>query len=187
MIGFRPHVVYNLLNRTKLDAYREINEATGNISDAIKAYQDYNSFICKARSATSGRGPLMDIHDSADHEQRMELCYLIHSKHLDSDNYSKDVTSIRRLGRHWCGENNNCFKTFICGNRSLGHFMNLEGFHAVLSPQNKKIKPNVVKYFSGGFTVTKYGSKDGGDIDGIQIEFSKKNSAHNGEKTQEIV
>ena len=63
--------------------------------------------------------------------------------------------------------------------------MNLEGFQAVPSPQNKKVKPDVVKYFSGGFTVTKCGSKDGGDIDGIQIEFSK-NSAQNGEKVQEI-
>jgi len=175
--------VYNLLKRTKLDANREINDATGNISDAIKAYQDYNSFICKARSAISGHGLLLDVHGSEDHEQRMELGYLIHSKLLDSDNYSKDVTSIRSLGRHWCGENNNCFKTFICGNRSLGHFMNLEGFQAVPSPQNKKIKPDVVKYFSGGFTVAKYGSKDRGDIDGIQIEFSKKLRSKWGEST----
>ena len=126
--------------------------------------------LIKTITVSSARpGPLSR---SADHEQRMELGYVIHSKHLDSDNYSKDVTSIRRLGRHWCGENNNCFKTFICGNRSLGHFMNLEGFLAVPSPQNKKIKPNVVKYFS----------KDGGDIDGIQIEFSKKTPLKMGRK-----
>ena len=41
----------------------------------------------------------------------------------------------------------------------------------------------MLKYFSGGFTVTKYGSKDGGDIDGIQIEFSKKLRSKWGENT----
>lgn len=184
IIGFRPHVVYNLLRRSKLDANREINEATFNVSDAIKAYQDYNNFICKARSAISGRGLLLDIHGSADQEQRTELGYLVHSKHLDSGNYSKDVTSIRSLGRHWCGNDDDCFKDFIRGNRSLGHFMNLEGLHAVPSPQNKKVKPDVVQYFSGGFTVAKYGSRDGGDIDGIQMEFAKEIRSRWGENAR---
>lgn len=184
IIGFRPHVIYNLLRRSKLDANREINEATFNVSDAIKAYQDYNNFICKARSAISGRGLLLDIHGSADQEQRTELGYLVHSKHLDSGNYSKDVTSIRSLGRHWCGNDDDCFKDFIRGNRSLGHFMNLEGLHAVPSPQNKKVKPDVVQYFSGGFTVAKYGSRDGGDIDGIQMEFAKEIRSRWGENAR---
>ena len=153
----------------------------------MKAYQDYNNFICKARSAISGisgRGLLLDIHGSADQEQRTELGYLVHSKYLDSENYSKDVTSIRSLGGHWCEDNNDCFKNFICGNRSLGHFMNLEGLHAVPSPENKKIKPDVVQYFSGGFTVAKYGSRDGGNIDGIQMEFSKEIRSRWGENTR---
>ena len=176
--------MYNLLKRSKLDANREINEATCNVSDAIKAYQDYNNFICKARSAISGRGLLLDIHGSADKKQRTLLGYLVQRKHLKSENYSRNITSIRSLGRHWCGDNNECFKTFICGNRSLGHFMNLEGLHAVPSPQTKKVNPDVVRFFSGGFTVTKYGSRDGGDIDGIQMEFSTEIRLRWGENTR---
>jgi len=176
--------VYNRLQRRKLDANREINEATCNVSDAVKAFHDYNNFICKARSAISGSGLLLDIHGSADQEQRTQLGYLVHSKQLDSENYSKDVTSIRSLGRHWCGDNNECFKKFICGSRSLGHFMNLEGLNAVPSPGNKKVNPDVVQYFSGGFTVTKYGSRDGGNIDGIQMEFSSEIRSKWGENTR---
>ena len=96
--------------------------------------------ICKARSAISGRGLPLDVHGSTDQEQRAEPLkgYLVHSKHRDSENYSKNITSIRSFGRHWCGDNNECFKNFIFGNRSLGLFMNLDGLHAVPSPENKE-------------------------------------------------
>ena len=50
--------------------------------------------------------------------------------------------------------------------------MNLQQLAAVASTKTKKPKRN--KYFSGGHTVKTYGSKDGGDIDGIQLEFPKK-------------
>ena len=141
-VGFRPHFVYNLLMRRRLDDNREIGEATFNVSDAVKAYQDYYNFICKARSAIRGSGLLLDIHGRADQKRRTELGYLVPSKHLDSEDYCKDVTSIRSLGRHWCGGDNECFKNFICGNRSLGHFMNLEGLHAVkcISKQPERCK-----------------------------------------------
>lgn len=176
--------MYNLLTRRKLDANREISEATFNVSDAMKAYQDYSNFICKARSAIPGRGLLLDIHGSADPEKRTQLGYLVPSKHLDSENYNKDVTSIRSLGTRWCGDDNDCFKNFICGNRSLGHFMNLEGLRAVPSPEDKKVKPDLPRYFPGGFTVQTYGSRDGGDIDGIQMEFSRKIRLRWGENTR---
>lgn len=176
--------MYNLLTRSKLDANREISEATFNASDAMKAYQDYSNFICKARSTIPGRGLLLDIHGSADREKRTQLGYLVSSKDLDGENYCKDVTSIRSLGKHWCGDDKDCFKNFICGNRSLGHFMNLEGLRAVPSPENKKVKPDLLRYFPGGFTVATYGSKDGGDIDGIQMEFSGKIRFRWGENTR---
>ena len=58
----RPHVVYNILKRSKLDTNREINQATFNVPDAKKAYHDYTNFINKALSAIPGRGLLLDIH-----------------------------------------------------------------------------------------------------------------------------
>ena len=58
----RPHVVYNILKRSKLDTNREINQTTFNVPDAEKAYHDYTNFINKALSAIPGRGLLLDIH-----------------------------------------------------------------------------------------------------------------------------
>lgn len=179
--GLRPHVVYSMLLRAKLDVNREIEEATFNISDAIAAYYDYSFFINKAKSSITrrgsrretGRGLLLDIHGSADHLQRTVLGYLVHSNYLDKGDYSMDMSSIRSLGNHWCGIDNICFKEFVQGNRSLGYFMNQQGLLAIPSPQNKKIKPAVITYLSGGYTVAKFGSRDGGNVDGIQLEFSR--------------
>ena len=167
--GFRPHVVYNLLSRRKLDANREINEATFNVTDAITAYQDYTNFINQARSAISGPGFLLDIHGQTHTPARTELGYVISGRRLDRGDYSISRSSIRSLGQYWCGTDDVCFKGFVQGNRSLGHFMNEEGLDAVPSTQDPS--PNGESYFSGGYTVRTYGSRDGGDIDAIQMEF----------------
>ena len=167
--GLRPHVVYNMLKRRKLDANREMDEATFHVPDAITAYQNYTNFINKARLSISGRGFLLDIHGHAHTSKRTELGYLIYGSKLDSGIHSIADSSIRRLGQYWCGSDNACFKDFIQGNRSLGHFMNQEGLDAVPSPQDQS--PNGERYFSGGSTVKTYGSRDTGIIDAIQMEF----------------
>ena len=47
--------------------------------------------------------------------------------------------------------------------------MNEEGLDAV--PSTKDPSPNGESYFSGGYSVKAYGSRGGGDIDAIQMEF----------------
>lgn len=173
----RPHVVYNILKRSKLDTNREINQATFNVPDAIKAYHNYTNFINKALSAIPDRGLLLDIHGHGHKIQRTELGYLIYGSRLDSGYFDPTDSSIRSLGDATCGNNTACFKKLIRGKRSLGHFMNQEGLRAVPSPQEPG--PMVCLtgvYFSGGFTVKEYGSrsKDEGVIDAIQMEFPQK-------------
>lgn len=158
-----------MLKRKKLDANREINEATFNVPDAITAYQDCTSFIDKARLAISGPGFHLDIHGQTHTPARTELGYVISGSKLDSGVYSIGESSIRNLGQYWCGNDNICFKDFVQGNRSLGHFMNQEGLDAV--PSTQDTSPNGESYFSGGYTSKTYGSRDGGDIDAIQMEF----------------
>ena len=162
-----------MIRRSKLDANREINEATFNVPDAIMAYHNYTDFINKARTSITGSGLLLDIHGSADNLQRTVLGYLVYSNYVDKGDYNMEMTSIKSLGEHWCGNDTACFKEFINGNRSLGYFMNQEGLHAVPSPRNKKIKPTVSLYLSGGYTVIRFGSRDGGNIDAIQMEFAR--------------
>ena len=168
-IGTRPHVVYNLLKRSKLDANREINEATLNIPDAITAYNDYTNFISQAKLAIPGRGFLLDIHGQTHQPERTELGYLISKLRLVRKSYNMKYTSIRSLGEYWCKGNNTCFQDFVQGNRGLGYFMNQEGLDAVPSPLDED--PEGEKFFYGGYTTRHYGSRYGGKIDAIQLEL----------------
>ena len=156
------------MNRSKLDVNREINEATFDVLDAKKAYRDYHKFVEKARSAIHGRGLLLDIHGQERHD-RIELGYLINGNHLDSGEFTAENTSVRNLGKHWCGNDPSCFKMFIHGHRSLGYFLNQKRLRAVPSPEEPA--PNRTPFLPGGYTVKKYGSRSGGLIDAIQIEF----------------
>ena len=164
----RPHFVHNGLNRSKLDVNREINEATFDVLDAKKAYRDYHKFIEKARSAIHGRGLLLDIHGQERHD-RIELGYLITGGQLDNGEFSAENASVRNLGKQCAGHDSSCFKMFIHGHRSLGYFLNQEGLRAVPSPEEPA--PNKTRLFSGGYTVRKHGSRSGGLIDAIQMEF----------------
>ena len=138
--------MYNLLKRTKLDANREINEATLNIPDAI-------TLICKANLAISGRGLLLDIHGQVHTPQRTELGYHISKFQLVDRSYKIASTSIRSLEGYWCESNDVCFQDVVQGIRSLGHFTNHGGLAAVPSPLDER---------------------DGGEIDAIQLEFPKE-------------
>lgn len=171
VLGFRPHVVYNRLTRSKLDVNRDLNEATFNIPDARKAFNDFTSFIYKAKSAISGRGFLLDVHGHANKLQRTQLGYLIHRFNLEREDFTIGESSIRSLGKFWCAKDDFCFKGFVHGNRSLGHLLNLEELPTVPSPLEKV--PNGPRYFHGGYIVEKFGSRNGGEIDAIQIEFPK--------------
>ena len=175
LTGLRPHVVYCRLSRSKLDANRAMGPATLSVADAVTAYRNYTTFIAKAVSAIPGRGLLLDIHGHGHTLQRTELGYLIHGTELDSGAYDGNNSSIKSLSNFWCGNDNACSRKLIRGNWSLGHFMNEEGLRAVPSPQEPVPKVSKTSIFlSGGLTVMKYGSKEEGKIDAIQMELPQE-------------
>ena len=63
--------------------------------------------------------------------------------------------------------------------------MNEEGLDAVPSTQDPS--PNGDSYFSGGYTVRRYGSRYGGDVDAIQMEFDSAFRRGWNEEAQEKV
>merc|ERR1711913_242036 len=56
----------------------------------------------------------------------------------------------------------------LTGQASLGALFEEEDYQALPSPRQPS--PGDYKYFRGGFTIQKYGSKDGGRLDGVQVE-----------------
>ena len=169
------------MRRRKLDANREVNQAAFGIPDAIIAYNDYTRFIAQAKASVTGPGLLLDIHGQTHKPpggQWIELGYLLSPQRLYSGQFWKSLTSIRFLGKRLCGTEGNlrnpCFKDLIRGTkRSLGHFMNVVGLRAVPSPEIP-FPGNPMLYYKGGYTTEKHGSKQGGHIDGIQLELPRE-------------
>lgn len=162
-----------------MDANRDVGEATFGVPDAIAAYRNYSNFILKAKAAISGSGLLLDVHGQAHTTAGgawIEIGYTIIKKRLNNGKFWRTLSSVNNLGRKLCNSesntNNPCFKDLIRGTKkSLGHFMNLAELRAVPSPNDPY--PEDEAYYSGGFTVKEYGSKHGGNIDAIQLEFPR--------------
>ena len=104
--------------------------------------------------------------------QRAELGYLLSGSELDSDGPLKnaaDRSSVRSLSeRHPAVP----FDSLIRGNQSLGALLERRGFSAVPSPANRG--PGADNpYFNGGYLTRQYGSRQGGQIDAIQVESAR--------------
>ena len=161
-----PHLIINNLHRTKMDANRDLFEATLNESEAVVAHQEYHGFIKEAKKSIHC-GIIFDIHGQAHPEEWIELGYLIKKKDLCNDNLVPENSSIRSLGKR----SNFSFKDIVSGSASLGRFLQDEGISVIPSPKIPKTKGN---YFTGGFTTIHHSSFHGGSVDVIQIESHKK-------------
>ncbi|MDG1175043.1 MAG: hypothetical protein P8N07_04520, partial [Flavobacteriales bacterium] len=74
--GCRPHVIINKLHRIKLDANREIIEATDSNLVTEPYWHDYMNFVDTASnivSRTHTKGLFLDIHGHAHTIQRLEI------------------------------------------------------------------------------------------------------------------
>jgi hypothetical protein len=109
-------------------------------------------------------------------ENWIELGYLLDTytlklsdDELDHGN-AKFEASIRSLSKRYPAIS---FSSLLRGNSSFGS--RLTSTHHLKSTPSKE-EPNPSrnqKYFSGGYCTQAYGSKDGGNIDAIQIELPK--------------
>jgi N-formylglutamate amidohydrolase len=177
--GKYPHVIINRLDRVKLDANREINEATCGNAIAITAWNEFHNFIQVAKNQvnnTYGKGFYVDVHGHSHRKERVELGYMLYDSELRlSDatlNTSKyiDFSSVKSLAT--VNPNNYTHAAILRGSMSLGSLLNNQGYPAVPSstiPAPKSGDP----YFSGGYNVDTHGSRKGGKIDGVQMECNR--------------
>ena len=113
---------------------------------------------------------------------------MIWKDNLNSGNYKPEDTSIRglveRTGKYLtevlifqCYAYGDIFFCFVPwqllhGPESLGGMLTSAGYKTV--PSHKKPAPGSQKYFRGGYTVQTHGSKEGGQVDAIQIEVQSE-------------
>ena len=164
--GQCPATVISLLHRVKLDANRPVDDATFGEPLAVEAYNEYHGFISAERSRMGTTPALyIDLHAHGHSIQRALLGYLVSGPDLDSGNpIDPNTTSIRSIAGIVGGD----FDELLRGQRSFGTMLETAGFRAV--PSFAEPGPGGYSYFSGGYSTKVHGSRDGGRVDGIQIE-----------------
>lgn len=173
LTGHAPHVVISHLDRIKLDPNREIGEAAQDNPFAERAWNEYHSYIDRARARASlrGEGMYFDMHGHGHPTPRLELGYLLSGTQLEAADASLNgipvvrMTSIRELGR----DSPIPFSGLLRGPTSFGGFLEAESVPAVPSPSDPS--PAGAPYFSGGYSTREHGSlADGELVSGVQIE-----------------
>jgi hypothetical protein len=174
LTGRWPHIIVNRLHRSKLDANREIVEASQGDTNSETAWGEFRKYILVAREWASKRcqkGHYFDLHTNAHQENWLELGYLLYSSELKQSNQTldtvakyRDKSSIKTLALR----PTHLLSALLRGPDSLGALMQVRGYKTVPSPTHPH--PNGGGYFSGGYNTASYGSRGGGTIDGTQIE-----------------
>lgn len=168
-----PHTVIMHLHRRKLDANREIGEAAEGNATAERAWREYHSFLDAARADIErrhGRGFYADIHGHGHDIQRLELGYLLSASDLAADDaVLNGITIVNRSSiRALATAGLQTHAELLRGDDSLGTLFELAGYPAV--PSSHQPSPGSDPYFTGGYSTRRHGSREGGTIDGVQIE-----------------
>ena len=176
--GHTPHIILLRLARPKLDANREIGEAAQGNSFAENAWSEYHGFIDAAKDTVSkefGFGLYMDMHGHGHDIPRVELGYLLSKTDLQTSildlHYMTNKSSFKRLSGISVASSpaSTTFTDIIRGPKSLGTLLEERGTRAVPSgPDPTPVGDE--KFFSGGYSTSRHGSKLGGVIDGVQFE-----------------
>ncbi len=170
--GRAPHIIILKLARPKLDANRDVTEAAQGNLFAKNTWSEYHGFIDVAKDTISkefGFGLYMDMHGHGHSVPRIELGYLLSKTDLQTINldltYMINKSSVKRLA----SVSGIDFTDLIRGPQSIGGLLEQLGIRAVPSdPDPAPVGDE--KFFSGGYSTRRHGSRDGGLIDGIQFE-----------------
>ena len=177
--GLFPHIIYNNVSRDKLDPdLNQMDAAQGN-SYANLSYGTYHSFLQTAIDTVEAyfdAGVLLNLVEHNHSDQRIELGYLLSASDLELSNLQLNSYSSQSSVSQISSISSSSFAEVIRGYNSLGTLIVGKSytsndvnysFEAVPTLDN----PNVGSsdYSSGGFTISQYGSSNGGKINGIDV------------------
>jgi len=171
--GAYPHVIISNLHRIKLDPNREIVEAAQGNADAERAWWEFQIFADEAGELVEdafGEGLHLDIHGHGHEIKRLEIGYLLSRTDLAepdgvlSGSVYVNKSSVKALA----SRGGNDLAGLVRGAWSLGTLLEERFVPAV--PSTDQPNPGQDDYFTGGYNTVRHGSRDGGNISGIQIE-----------------
>ncbi len=176
--GCKPYIIICHLDRRKLDANRNQEDAACNNPAAVLAWQEFHGFIEDALQETSalfdGKRWYVDLHGHGNPINRIELGYLLYDDELAlSDailntqtyiNYSsiQNLVETNMLGMN--------HSSLLRGDLSYGTLLENEGYPTV--PSASIPFPGVnSNYFSGGYNLARHSSYNlQSSANGVQME-----------------
>lgn len=169
--GKLPYAIIAKISRIKVDINREEKEAYEDKKAKI-IYDEFHSLIKKSKKEINskyGKGLYFDIHGQSHPKAYLEFGYLLKNEILSLyDNELKTYqnrSSINTLSNF----SKECFIDQLRGPHSMGSLMTNFGYDSIPSVKLPYASDN--NYFEGAYDTIRYGSLDGGNISGIQIEF----------------
>jgi hypothetical protein len=172
--GRRPSLVFNELDRSKLDPNR--NLALGAQGDPIagEAWAAYHQAIDDAAElsvALCGRGHFFALHSHGESGRWLEFGYGLSADDLDrpDQDLAKRRFVYQSNWRALASLSPETLPQLIRGPTSLGGQMEEAGYWAVPSPEHPAPDDG---YFDGGYSVYLHGSHRGGAVDATQIEVA---------------
>jgi len=166
--GKTPHLIISHLHRSMLDPNRPKERAAQGNDEAIAAYEAFHGLIEHAHDALEGGvGLHIDFHGYTDiYRQNSTMVGCLFSKQQqNTGDIDGDKSSIRALVTRTRVPP----QQFLYGEYSLGSMLERQGYRAV--PSDRQPYPGEDKYYKGGWITQVHGSRDGGVIDAIQLEF----------------
>lgn len=175
--GCKPHVIFNLLHRKKLDMNRDSIMAADSNAALYIYWNEYHNFIKAAKKKITdsyGKGLFIDLHGHGHTKQRIEYGYLLYDSELrESDSMLNTPKRISISSIEYLAGNNASGSThaqLLRGKYALGTILATKGYPGVPSMQDPFPLENDA-YFNGGYNTFYHGSSPGGSIDAIQMEL----------------
>ncbi len=178
MTGCRPHIIYCMLHRRKLDANRNLSAAACGQPDAVQAWTEYMDFITQAQQAATaqygGKVFFIDLHGHGNPVQRIELGYLLFDDEFELPDATLNTpvyvgySSIQQLvATHHAGASH---ADLLRGPDALGTLLGNNGYPSV--PSQQIPAPGIGNnYFSGGYITANHTSyATDNDVNGVQME-----------------
>ena len=190
--GYYPHLIINLLDRSKLDTNRSLEDG-GADGDPIgeEAWTNYQNFIEDAKTKITqdfGRGLLIDLHGHGHTIKRIELGYILTHSDLNTtdEELNEQVHINRNSTKNLVNDNvmNLTHSELVRGPLSFGGLIHDKGYPAVPSPAIPY--PDFADpYFNGGYNVYEHGAHFNNAIDAFQIECDQNIRIYGGESARD--
>jgi N-formylglutamate amidohydrolase len=172
--GRHIHLVVCRLHRSKLDANRDLAEATQGNELAVQAWKEHHAFIetaCEAAVRQFGVAFLIDLHGHGHADPRVELGYLHNALDLaDCEEALNESSYVKTSSLRWIVEHSDtCHVDLLRGRLSLGALLEARGFPSTPSP---RMPVPTEPFFRGGYTVVRHCQSDQ-NVTGLQIEANR--------------